>query len=176
MMWHLLIMRVNNWKSPHMHFSNILCKKKTVQGTRNSKMLNKRMFFLLRKSWESSKSKQAIGTIYPCFVKRNSGKQLPPVVPGLFSVAQLAHTAYCSHSIFIPFCKAQTTQHPTKKYAPSQHWSIFPNTLTCRLTQPSVCKFCHNTANLMHTVEMGTNRQRKQPLKARHQAKAELIS
>lgn len=121
MMWHLLIMRVNNWKSPHMHFSNILCKKKTVQGTRNSKMLNKRMFFLLRKSWESSKSKQAIGTIYPCFVMRNSGKQLPPIVPGLFSVAQLAHTAYCSHSVFIPFCKAQTTQHPTKTYATPQH-------------------------------------------------------
>lgn len=54
--------------------------------------------FLLRKSWESSKSKTIIGTLYPCFVIKNPRKQQQTIAafpdPGLSSATQLAHTGH----------------------------------------------------------------------------------
>lgn len=144
-------MRVNNWKSPHMHFSNISCNRKQSKAHGVRKYATKECF-----SFKKALGKQQVQDNYWDLIPLLCHKK-PKKATTNYSCLPRPRSVLCNTtcSYWSLFEQDGVYKIPQRTTVPHRIRAFSPITLTCRFNiQASLFIVCQrSTRNLRHTRE-----------------------
>lgn len=106
-MW-LLPNNGSKWRNPHPAFLKYLKQQKIVQCTESLHNPKQNNIFPLKMSWESRKSKKAMGTTHPRSIARNPRKQPPPTARPTPILCNITWSYCLLFPQYIPFCSSDS--------------------------------------------------------------------